>query len=75
MSRFATRSDDKGREYVVRVQSAPALDGGTALRRTERKVRGKRKADAVELFVASRIDRKVERSTEQRLERRAKRGR
>jgi len=75
MSLYATRTDHRGREYVVRVQSAPALDGGAALRRTERKVRGKRKADAVELFMAGRIDRKLERSTDQRLERRAKRGR
>ena len=77
MSRFATTSDPTryGTECVVRVQGSPSLDGGTSVRRTDRKVRGKRKADAVELFVAGRIDRRQERRVEQLLDRRAKRGR
>jgi len=75
--KYATFSDPSryGTECVVRVTSSPSLDGGTSVRRTDRKVRGKRKADAVELFVAGRIDRKQERRVEQLLDRRAKRGR
>jgi len=77
MSRYTTHSDPTryGTECVVRVTGSPSLDGGTSVRRTDRKVRGKRKADAVELFVAGRIDRREERRVEQLLDRRAKRGR
>jgi len=75
MSIFATRQDHNGHEYVVRLTSAPALAGGTSVRRSERKMRGKRLADAIEMRYANSIDRKDERRADQRLERRAKRGR
>ena len=75
MSIFSTRQNHNGHEYVVRLTSAPALEGGTSVRRSERKMRGKRMADALEMRYAVSIDRKDERRVDQRLERRAKRGR
>jgi hypothetical protein len=75
MSRYTTHSDPTryGTECVVRVTSSPALDGGTSTRRSERKVRGKRNADALEYLYAGRMDRREERRVAQLQERRAKR--
>jgi hypothetical protein len=77
MSRYTTHSDPDryGTECVVRVQASPALTGGTSCRRTQRKMMGKRKADALEYLYAGRMDRREERRVEQLLDRRAKRGR
>lgn len=79
MGNFATQRNHKGYEYVVRVVSAPTLGGKTAAS-SKRKVRGKMKADALEMRYANRIDRKAERehskavrSADQRESRRAKR--
>jgi len=72
MGTFATHRNHKGYEYVVRVVSAPSLGGKTASA-SKRKVRGKMKADALELRYAERIDRKVYRAQAQREARRAKR--
>ena len=79
MGNFATQRNHKGYEYVVRVVSAPTLGGKTASA-SKRKVRGKMKADALEMRYANRIDRKAEReydkavrSADQREARRAKR--
>lgn len=72
MGMFATHRNHKGYEYVVRVVSAPSLEGKTASA-SKRKARGKAKADALEMKYANAIDRKVYRSQAQREARRAKR--
>jgi hypothetical protein len=72
MGMYATHRNHKGYEYVVRVVSAPSLEGKTASA-SKRKARGKAKADALEMTYANRIDRKVYRAQAQRDARRAKR--
>jgi len=72
MGMYATHRNHKGYEYVVRVVSAPSLEGKTASA-SKRKARGKAKAEALEMTYANRIDRKVYRAQAQRDARTAKR--
>ena len=72
MGMYATHRNHKGYEYVVRVVSAPSLEGKTASA-SKRKARGTAKADALEMKYANAIDRKVYRAQAQRETRRAKR--
>ena len=73
MGNFRTISNHRGEEVVLRVTSAPSLKGGTDVRRTQRKARGRKLADALELRYASKIDFKEERRVGQLLDRRSKR--
>lgn len=81
MSRYRTIShpDKWGHTQVVRETPSVNLDGvtlsvgGTKTRNTSRKTYGAKKAEAIELRLMGRIDRKRERSMQQRAERRAKR--
>jgi len=82
MSKYRTVSNPTkwGTDCVVRISPEIGMEGLfksvglTKARSTARKVRGKRMADAVEMRLASGIDRREERRVAQRSERRAKRG-
>lgn len=82
MSKYRTISNPTkwGTDCVVRVSPEIGMDGLfksvglTKARSTARKMWGKRTADAVEMRLASGIDRREERRVAQRADRRAKRG-